>query len=187
MKSRRHKNGSAPFSLFSFQDIITGISGIMIFVLLILSLELTIPEEKKDAEEETRKTLFAQDPMEVFVAGKLEIANSHTTMTKEELSDLYLEDGVEYFKINEDDLPPTIIDEGAINTNQENDSNSKPLNDPKSVTNKGQDGPNDAEIAVESLHLVWLRLLAAARTIRRFVVVFWAVNAFGLACQVFGV
>ena len=42
MKSRRHKGDSAPFSLFSFQDIITGISGIMIFVLLILSLELTM-------------------------------------------------------------------------------------------------------------------------------------------------
>ena len=111
----------------------------MIFVLLILSLELTIPEEKKDAEEETRKTLFAQDPMEVFVAGKLEIANSHTTMTKEELSDLYLEDGAEYFKIDKEDLPPTIIDEGAINTNQRNDLNSSPQNDPKSVANKGQD------------------------------------------------
>ena len=113
MKSRRHKNNSAPFSLFSFQDIITGISGIMIFVLLILSLELTMPEEEKEAEEENRRTLFAQDPMEVFVAGKLEIANSHTVLTKDDLLDLYLQEGEKYFQIDESKLPPVSVDQGA--------------------------------------------------------------------------
>ena len=117
MKSRRHRNNSSPFSLFSFQDIITGISGIMIFVLLILSLELTIPEKEQEAEEEKRKTLFAQDPMEIFLASKLEIANSHTAMTKEELMDIYLEEGSTYFQIDEKDLPPTGID-GTDNTTQ---------------------------------------------------------------------
>lgn len=97
MKSRRHNNETSPFSLFSFQDIITGVSGIMIFVLLILSLELTIPEDKKDFEEETRKTLFANDPMEIFLAGKLEIANSHTSMTKEDLVNLYLKNEDSHF------------------------------------------------------------------------------------------
>ena len=121
MKSRRHRNDSSPFSLFSFQDIITGISGIMVFVLLILSLELTIPEKKKESEEEIRKTLFAQDPMEIFVAGKLEIANSHTVITQEELLDLYLQDGAAYFEIDENKLPPTGVDEG-VNNNQPNGS-----------------------------------------------------------------
>lgn len=140
MKSRRHRNDSSPFSLFSFQDIITGISGIMIFVLLILSLELTIPEKKKDAEAETRKTLFAQDPMEIFAAGKLEIANSHTAMTKEDLLDLYLEKGAAYFKIDDKDLPPG-VKEGALNTTQPNTLDPLTNNDP-ALTNTDASNPN---------------------------------------------
>jgi len=98
----------------------------MIFVLLILSLELTIPEDKKESEEESRKTLFAQDPMEIFEAGKLEIANSHTAMSKEDLVDLYLEEGAKYFEIDENNLPPTGLNEGANNTNDPNGVNPNP-------------------------------------------------------------
>ena len=70
--------------------------------------------------------------MEVFVAGKLEIANSHTVMTKEELLDIYLQEGITYFQINEQDLPPTLKDEGneGADANQPNNSNINDTNNP---------------------------------------------------------
>ena len=59
--SRRRKNNADPISLFSFQDIITGVSGIMIFILLTLSLQLLTEVDSEDTEhdpEETTETSF---------------------------------------------------------------------------------------------------------------------------------
>ena len=114
MRSRRHRNNSTPFSLFSFQDIITGISGIMIFVLLILSLELTVPKKEKDAVEETRKTLFAKDAMEVFEAGELEIANSHTALTKMDMLKLFLKDRAPEIQVEKPKPPPVVVKEEPV-------------------------------------------------------------------------
>ncbi|MCM8542681.1 MAG: hypothetical protein NE328_20615, partial [Lentisphaeraceae bacterium] len=50
--SRRRKNNADPISLFSFQDIITGVSGIMIFILLTLSLQLLSEVESEDTEHD---------------------------------------------------------------------------------------------------------------------------------------
>lgn len=43
--ARRHKSDSAPITLFSFQDIITTLSGIMIFLTLLLAIEIASRRE----------------------------------------------------------------------------------------------------------------------------------------------
>jgi len=45
------KKGGSPFSLFSFQDIITCVSGIIILITLILAVELTQRKQAKPAVE----------------------------------------------------------------------------------------------------------------------------------------
>lgn len=107
----------------------------MIFILLILSLQLTSEEDvESQSEEEIKKTLFAEDPLEVFVAGKLEIANSHTAMTQDEIQDLYLEKGENYFQVeNSENSSNTKVPEGASpdekNEAQDNDSPKQEGND----------------------------------------------------------
>ena len=50
-RGRRNANES-PMSLFSFQDIITSVSGIMIFIVLLLSLEITAPPAQEPEIED---------------------------------------------------------------------------------------------------------------------------------------
>lgn len=59
----RRRRGSAPFSLFAFQDIITSVTGIMVLVTLFLALELvqrkegSPPEQTKKITEDIHTTM----------------------------------------------------------------------------------------------------------------------------------
>lgn len=54
--SRRQREASAPLSLFSFQDIITTVSGIMLLVMLMLALEVVARPAGKPAAPAARDT-----------------------------------------------------------------------------------------------------------------------------------
>ena len=44
---RRSRGDEAPLSLFSFQDIITGVAGVMLFILMLLVIQLAIQSQKQ--------------------------------------------------------------------------------------------------------------------------------------------
>ena len=50
----KHSRRSTPFSLFSFQDIITGLCGIMIFFVLIMILDLVMKREPTAVQSENQ-------------------------------------------------------------------------------------------------------------------------------------
>lgn len=58
MKHRRNQN---PFSLFSFQDVITGLCGIMIFFVMILVVDLVNSREDASCQEDAIRPLFLNE------------------------------------------------------------------------------------------------------------------------------
>ncbi len=95
MRSRRGQE--APVSFFSFQDIITAISGIMIFLVLMMALELTLLDHAasplpKSAPREPRHELFASRVRKSVEKGSLpvrdmrEAAAAFTRLLREQQS-----------------------------------------------------------------------------------------------------
>lgn len=74
------KKGGSPFSLFSFQDIITCVSGIIILITLILAVELT---QRKQAKPAVETAQLAEDIRRAIEDTRAEIQQLEAELTKQ--------------------------------------------------------------------------------------------------------
>ncbi len=88
MKRRRKSN---PFSLFSFQDIITGLCGIMIFMVMVMVVDLVNAREGRDVSSDTEDPVVLNErELEAFRA-EIQALRKRTQELEEALKDVVVD------------------------------------------------------------------------------------------------